>query len=84
MKKIEAGVEILGLREAREARGLTREQLATKAGTTVSLISNVENGNYDYDNLSTSLLCSIAHALRCKLSVQLEDLDEDETPRSAA
>lgn len=72
----------LAIREIRKRRGLTQEQLAKKIGTTQSVISRLEDA--DYEGHSVSMLQRIAEALHCRLSIKWDDLDEDETPQSAA
>lgn len=72
----------LAIREMRKRRGLTQEQLAKKIGTTQSVISRLEDA--DYEGHSMSMLQRIATALHYQISFHWEDLDEDKTPRSAA
>jgi ribosome-binding protein aMBF1 (putative translation factor) len=54
--------------EARTAAGLTQKQLAERAGTKQSVISRIEDA--DYDGHSLSLLKRIARALGMKLRVE--------------
>lgn len=72
----------LAIREMRKRRGLSQEQLAKKIGTTQSVISRLEDD--DYEGHSMSMLQRIASALHYRLSFKWDDLDADETPRSAA
>ena len=55
--------------EARTAAGLTQTELAKRAGTVQSVISPIEDA--DYDGQSLTLLKRIAQALGTKLDVQL-------------
>lgn len=57
--------------EARTAAGLTQKQLATLAGTQQSVISRIEDA--DYDGHSLTLLKKIATALGLKLRVEFYD-----------
>lgn len=60
----------------REEAGLTQKQLAELIGTTQSVISRLEDA--DYDGHSLSMLERIATALNKKLSIQMES--EIQTP----
>lgn len=55
--------------EARIAAGLTQKELAMRAGTVQSVISRIEDA--DYDGHSLTLLKRIALALGAKLDVRL-------------
>ena len=55
--------------DARIAAGLTQKELAKRAGTVQSVISRIEDANYDGHSLS--LLKRIALALSLKLDVRL-------------
>ena len=55
--------------EARIAAGLTQKELAKSAGTVQSVISRIEDA--DYDGHSLTLLKRIAQALSLKLDVRL-------------
>ena len=54
--------------DARQAAGLTQSQLARLAGTTQSVISRLEDG--DYDKHSLALLERIASALHRRVEVR--------------
>lgn len=56
---------------AREKAGLTQAQLASKLGTTQSVISRIEQGN---QNLSIQMLSRIASVLHCHLEVGLKPI----------
>ena len=60
----------LTIRKAREAAGLTQRQLAELIGTTQSVISRLEDANYEGHSLS--ILQRIAAALNRKLTIQME------------
>lgn len=55
--------------ELRTRAGLTQKQLARMIGTTQSVISRLEDA--DYDGHSINILERIAHALHCKIQVRL-------------
>lgn len=59
--------------DARHAAGMTQQQLADAIGTTQSVISQLENA--DYDGHSLSMLRRIAAALHMKLRVELLPAD---------
>jgi len=50
--------------DLRKKSGLTQEQLAEKIGTTQSVISRLEDA--DYESHSLQMLCRIIHALNKK------------------
>jgi len=54
--------------DAREAAGLTQQQLAKRVGTTQSVISRLEDA--DYEGHSLRMLQRIARALDLQLSLQ--------------
>ncbi len=54
--------------DARQAAGFTQRQLARRAGTTQSVISRLEDG--DYDKHSLALLERIAAALHRRVEVR--------------
>ena len=58
--------------EIREKSGMTQKQLAQKIGTRQSVISRIEDA--DYDKHSLTLLRRIAHALGKKVVVDFYDL----------
>ncbi len=64
------------LYEIRQERGLTQKQLAAKVGTTASVISRLEDADYD-GRQSLKMLLRIAKALGCDLRVEF-------TPRAEA
>jgi DNA-binding XRE family transcriptional regulator len=55
--------------ELRTEAGLTQKQLAKMIGTTQSVISRLEDA--DYDGHSINILERIARALNCKIEVRL-------------
>ncbi len=57
------------IRHAREARGLTQQELADRVGTSQSHISRIEDANYD--RLMVSTLQRIAFTLRQRVEVRL-------------
>lgn len=59
----------------REEAGLTQKQLAELIGTTQSVISRLEDA--DYDGHSLSMLARIATALNKKLSVDMSEVEPD-------
>jgi transcriptional regulator with XRE-family HTH domain len=59
--------------DARQAAGMTQEQLAKAIGATESDIADLENANYDGDSIS--MLRRIAEALKLKLRVELVPID---------
>lgn len=61
--------------EAREAAGLSQEALAKLVGTTQSVISRLEDA--DYEGHSLTMLQRIAEALHQKLEVRLVPLGDD-------
>ena len=64
----------LAIREAREAAGATQEELANLIGTTQSVISRLENANYEGHTLK--ILERIANELKHRLIIHLEPIDE--------
>ena len=60
--------------DARTAAGLTQKQLAEAIGTTQSVISQLENA--DYEGHSLSMLRRIADALHLKVKVELVPAQE--------
>jgi transcriptional regulator with XRE-family HTH domain len=68
--------------QARTRAGLTQKQLADRIGTQQSVISRLEDA--DYDGHSLSMLQSIARALNQRLELNLVPLDvEYDRPQSA-
>lgn len=65
MKRKKARIDGSKLRQCRESRDLSQEELARMAHLTRTVISNLENG---YQGISFSNLASIAHALRVEVS----------------
>ena len=59
--------------DARTAAGLTQQQLAEKVGTTQSVISQLEDA--DYEGHSLSMLRRVAAALSKRVRVELVALD---------
>ena len=60
----------LAIRRAREAAGLTQGRLAKKIGTTQSVISRLEDA--DYEGHTLKMLERIAEALNQRVVIQLE------------
>lgn len=60
----------LAIREAREAAGLTQKELAKMTGTTQSVISRLEDADYEGHTLKT--LERIAEALKRRVIIRLE------------
>ena len=58
------------IRRVREERGVTQEELAKRVGTSASVISRVEDA--DYEGHSTALLNRIAEALDLRLLIDFE------------
>jgi ribosome-binding protein aMBF1 (putative translation factor) len=58
------------IHEAREAAGLTQAQLAKKIGTTQSVISRLEDA--DYEGHTLKMLERIAEALKRRIVIHLE------------
>ncbi|WP_114313613.1 helix-turn-helix domain-containing protein [Thermus caldifontis] len=71
---------ILAIIERRKELGLTQEELARRAGFSVSLMAKIERGAVDPRSLSTANLVGLAKVLGLPLSVlldeRLEGLDE--------
>src|SRR5713101_1759542 len=68
--------------QLRTEAGLTQKQLADKIGTTQSVVSRLEDA--EYEGHSLSMLNRIAHALNQKIKLMLEPNDSDvETVRMA-
>lgn len=63
------------LYERRKDLGITQSELAKRAGTKTSVISRMENA--DYDAHSSKMLHRIAQALGCKLNMELIDKKND-------
>ncbi|MBC8438638.1 MAG: transcriptional regulator [Deltaproteobacteria bacterium] len=61
--------------ELRKEAGIKQKELAELIGTTQSVISRLENA--DYDGHSLSMLSRIAKALNRRLSVSMPDKDKD-------
>lgn len=73
----------LAIRAARERKGVTQKELAKKIGTTQSVISRLEDA--DYEGHSLSILQRIAKALNCRLSIQFKHSGKkSKNPQSAA
>lgn len=60
----------LAIRQAREAAGLTQGQLAKKIGTTQSVVSRLEDA--DYEGHTLKMLERIAEALKQRVVIHLE------------
>src|SRR3990172_4243815 len=61
------------IRQAREAAGLTQGQLAEKIGTTQSVISRLEDA--DYEGHTLKMLERIAEVLNQRVVIHLEPVD---------
>ena len=61
--------------ELRILRGLTQKQLAELVRTRQSVISRLENA--DYNRHSLRMLYKIAHVLHCRVKVDLVPIDSD-------
>ena len=61
--------------ELRTLRGLTQKQLAELVRTRQSVISRLENA--DYNRHSLRMLYKIAHVLHCRVKVDLVPIDTD-------
>ncbi len=57
------------IHEARQAAGLSQEDLAKMIGSTQSAIARLESG--EYERLSISTLLKVSLALNCRLKVEL-------------
>ena len=68
--------------DARLAAGLTQKQLASLAGTSQSVISRLEDG--DYDKHSLAMLERIAAALHRRVEVRFVPAFPTDTPALAA
>lgn len=66
------------IHDAREAAGLTQAQLAKLIGTTQSVISRLEDA--DYEGRSLTMLQRIAEALNQRLEVRLVPARDDGEP----
>ena len=53
------------IKEVREKRGMTQEELSEKSGISRTTISDLENGKIK--NTSASTMVSISKALKCKV-----------------
>ena len=64
--------------ELRKKAGLTQKELAQMVGTTQSVISRLEDS--DYEGHSLSMLSRIAHALKRRLIIQIDTpIEKDES-----
>ena len=59
--------------DARHSAGMTQQELAAAIGTTQSVISQLENA--DYQGHSLSMLRRVAHALNLKLRLEFVAAD---------
>lgn len=64
---------ILAIIERRKELGLTQEELARRAGFSVSLMAKIERGAVDPRSLSTANLTGLARVLGLPLSVLLDE-----------
>ncbi|HRP06076.1 MAG TPA: helix-turn-helix transcriptional regulator [Opitutaceae bacterium] len=62
----EAGQKIY---ELRKKAGLTQRELAEKIGRSQSVISELEDANYDGNSLE--MLASVFHALGCRMDIKV-------------
>lgn len=73
-ERVNAEVALM-IHELRKEAGMKQKELAELIGTTQSVISRLENA--DYDGHSLSMLSRIAKALNRRLSVSMPDRDKD-------
>jgi transcriptional regulator with XRE-family HTH domain len=65
--------------DMRKEAGLTQKELAKLIGTTQSVISRLEDA--DYEGHSLTMLSRIAHALKRRLTIQIDSpAEKDESP----
>ena len=66
------GIKLLGnrIKQERQSRGLTQEQLAEKADISLNFMSLIENGK----NMSVQTLVNIANALGVSVDYLLSDI----------
>ncbi|MCK4485445.1 MAG: helix-turn-helix transcriptional regulator [Desulfobacterales bacterium] len=64
----------IAIREAREAAGVTQGELAKLVGSTQSVISRLEDADYEGDTLK--ILERIAKELKHRLIIHMEPIDE--------
>ncbi len=62
------------VRSARQASGLSQQELAQMIGSTQSTIAGLESG--DYERLSISTLLKVSLSLNCHLRFELEAVDD--------
>ncbi len=74
--KIEIGGQVYRLRE--EA-GLSREELAEQAGTTASVVEDIEESDYEGDFLA--MATRLASALRRRMEVRFVKSDSQPAPQ---
>lgn len=80
-EKINLQIALL-IRDVREKAGLTQKQLADRVGTAQSVISRLEDA--DYEGHSISMLQRIASALKKRISIKMDAIEEDkDSSRSA-
>ncbi|MBF0491955.1 MAG: helix-turn-helix transcriptional regulator [Deltaproteobacteria bacterium] len=71
-EKINFSIALI-IRQSREAEGITQAELAERVGTTQSVISRLEDS--DYEGHSLTMLDKIARALHRRLSIEMESED---------
>lgn len=68
----------LAIRKAREEAGLTQEELAKKVETTQSVISRLEDA--DYEGHTLNMLHRIAEALHRRVIIKMSEIELAEYP----
>lgn len=58
----------LNLKELRNARGLTMQELASISGVTKDTINSIENDRINNEEIRLSTLIKLCKALKCKMS----------------
>lgn len=56
------------LKKIRLGKGLSQSQLAKKSGVNIRMVQYYEQGLFNFDNVTASILLRLAIALDCKLS----------------
>ena len=61
------------IKQKREAKGLTQQQLADATGIKKRLIQTYEQGERNIDHAQIDTLCALCDALNCQITDILED-----------